>query len=67
MASVSCIYGLGSPQEYNQITLRLRVGDEPGLTRVTRRLVGMYYDRNMMDLAARDVQGAWRFTGDHAG
>ena len=60
VASVSCIYGLGSPQEYNQITLRLRVGDEPGLTRVTRRLVGMYYDRNLMDLR----RGTFRVRGD---
>ena len=60
VASVSCIYGLGSPQEYNQITLRLRVGDEPGLTRITRRLVGMYYDRNLMDLR----RGTFRVRGD---
>ena len=60
VASVSCIYGLGSPHEYNQITLRLRVGDEPGLTRITRRLVGMYYDRNLMDLR----RGTFRVRGD---
>ncbi len=60
VASVSCIYGLGSPQEYNQITLRLRVGDEPGVMRITRRLVGMYYDRNLMDLR----RGTFRVRGD---
>ena len=60
VASVSCIYGLGSPQEYNQITLRLRVGDEPGLMRITRRLVSMYYDRNLMDLR----RGTFRVRGD---
>ncbi len=60
VASVSCIYGLGSPQEYNQITLRLRVGDEPGLMRITRRLVSMYYDRNLLDLR----RGTFRVRGD---
>ncbi len=60
VASVSCIYGLGSPQEYNQITLRLRIGDETGLTRITRRLVGMYYERNLMDLR----RGTFRVRGD---
>ena len=58
VASVSCIYGLGSPQEYNQITLRLRVGDEPGLMRITRRL-GEHVLRPELDgSASRDVQGA---------
>ncbi len=60
VASVSCIYGLGSPHEYNQITLRLRLGDEQGITRITRRLVGMYYDRNLMDLR----RGTFRVRGD---
>ncbi len=60
VASVSCIYGLGSPQEYNQITLTLKVGEEPGLHRVVRRLVGMYYERNDMDLR----RGRFRLRGD---
>ena len=60
VASVSCIYGLGSPQEYSQITLSLRVGDEPGMQRVVRRLISMYYDRNDFDLR----RGRFRVRGD---
>ena len=60
VASVSCIYGLGSPQEYSQITLTLRVGEEPGMQRVVRRLVSMYYDRNDYDLR----RGRFRLRGD---
>ena len=60
VASVSCIYGLGSPTEYSQITLSLRVGDEPGMQRVVRRLVAMYYERNDFDLR----RGRFRLRGD---
>ena len=60
VASVSCIYGLGSPQEYSQITLSLRVGDEPGMQKVVRRLISMYYDRNDFDLR----RGRFRVRGD---
>ena len=60
VASVSCIYGLGSPQEYSQITLSLRVGEEPGMQRVARRLISMYYDRNDFDLR----RGRFRVRGD---
>ena len=60
VASVSCIYGLGSPQEYSQITLSLRVGEEPGMQRVVRRLIAMYYDRNDYDLR----RGRFRVRGD---
>ena len=60
VASVSCIYGLGSPQEYSQITLNLRVGEETGLRRVIRRLISMYYERNDMDLR----RGRFRVRGD---
>ena len=60
VASVSCIYGLGSPQEYSQITLNLRTGEETGLRRVIRRLISMYYERNDMDLR----RGRFRVRGD---
>lgn len=49
VASVSCIYGLGSPEEYRKHVLSLRVGSEYPRDRVLRRLVDMQYARNDMD------------------
>lgn len=49
VASVSCIYGLGSPQEYAKHVLSLRVGTELPRDKVLRRLVDMQYARNDMD------------------
>jgi excinuclease ABC subunit B len=46
VASVSCIYGLGSPDEYKNMHLFLRVGDEYPMEEITRRLVYMLYERN---------------------
>ncbi|MCH7970095.1 MAG: excinuclease ABC subunit UvrB [Chloroflexi bacterium] len=60
VASVSCIYGLGSPEEYRSVVLSLRKGEEPGLRRVVRRLIDMYYERNDMEM----VRGRFRLRGD---
>lgn len=49
VASVSCIYGLGSPEEYRKHVLSLRVGSESPRDQVLRRLVDMQYARNDMD------------------
>lgn len=49
VASVSCIYGLGSPEEYRKHVLSLRVGTEAPRDQVLRRLVDMQYARNDMD------------------
>lgn len=49
VASVSCIYGLGSPEEYKKHVLSLRVGTELPRDQVLRRLVDMQYARNDMD------------------
>lgn len=49
VASVSCIYGLGSPEEYRKHVLSLRVGNEIPREQVLRRLVEMQYARNDMD------------------
>ena len=46
VASVSCIYNLGSPQDYRNTTLSLRVGEEISREKLLRRLVDMQYDRN---------------------
>src|SRR6059036_2833005 len=60
VASVSCIYGLGTPQEYVDRMLRLRVGQEMDRDEVLRRLVQIQYTRN--DLAF--TRGTFRVRGD---
>ncbi len=67
VSSVSCIYGLGSPEEWKSMSLLLRVGDVPGggdgvpgLGCVLRRLVEMQYERNDVDF----VEGRFRVRGD---
>ena len=46
VASVSCIYGLGSPDEYKNLHLFLKVGEEYPSEEIQRRLVYMLYERN---------------------
>ncbi len=53
VASVSCIYGLGSPEEYQNQIMPVAVGDELDLRDATKRLVEMQYQRNDMNLARR--------------
>ena len=60
VASVSCIYGLGTPQEYLDRMLRLHVGDTMDREALLRQLVGMQYSRN--DLAF--TRGTFRVRGD---
>src|SRR5690242_7943574 len=60
VASVSCIYGLGTPQEYVDRMARLRVGDEVNRDELLRRFVQMQYTRN--DLAF--TRGTFRVRGD---
>jgi excinuclease ABC subunit B len=60
VASVSCIYGLGSPEEYETQLLVLRVGEEHDQRAILRQLVGMQYDRNDLNL----VRGTFRVRGD---
>ncbi|HEY1702920.1 MAG TPA: excinuclease ABC subunit UvrB [Trebonia sp.] len=60
VASVSCIYGLGTPQEYVDRMLRLHVGDTIERETLLRRLVEMLYNRN--DLAF--TRGTFRVRGD---
>lgn len=50
VASVSCIYGLGSPDEYQGMMLSLRPGMSKDREEVIRALIEMQYDRNDMDL-----------------
>jgi excinuclease ABC subunit B len=60
VASVSCIYGLGTPQEYVDKMLTLHVGDSLDRDGLLRQLVGMLYTRN--DLAF--TRGTFRVRGD---
>ncbi|MFJ1754415.1 excinuclease ABC subunit UvrB [Kitasatospora sp. NPDC088134] len=60
VASVSCIYGLGTPQEYVDRMVRLRVGEEVDRDALLRRFVDIQYTRN--DLAF--TRGTFRVRGD---
>ncbi len=60
VASVSCIYGLGSPEEYRRMHLFLRVGEDCPMEDVQRRLVFMLYERNEMSFH----RGTFRVRGD---
>ena len=60
VASVSCIYGLGDPEDYVELMLSLRVGNEYDRDALLLRLVDMQYRRNDMVLE----RGAFRVRGD---
>ncbi len=60
VASVSCIYGLGSPDEYRDRILAVRVGEEHDQRAMLRRLVDLQYTRNDTNL----VRGTFRARGD---
>lgn len=60
VASVSAIFGLGSPEEYRGHLLSLRVGDEKGRDAILRRLVDMQYERNDINF----TRGTFRVRGD---
>ncbi|HBP63019.1 MAG TPA: excinuclease ABC subunit B [Desulfosporosinus sp.] len=60
VASVSCIYGLGSPDEYRDLVLSLRQGQVVDRNEILRKLIAIQYDRN--DIAF--VRGTFRVRGD---
>ena len=60
VASVSCIYGLGEPEEYRNFTLNLKRGETYLMAKLLRRLVDMQYQRNDMDFS----RGKFRVRGD---
>lgn len=60
VASVSCIYGLGSPEEYRDQTLSLRVGQNVERDFMLRRLIDIQYDRNDLNF----IRGTFRVRGD---
>ncbi len=51
VASVSCIYGLGSPKDYERENIKLSVGDSASKVELMQRLVGVYYERTNADLS----------------
>ena len=60
VASVSCIYGLGSPDDYADLCVRIEVGDTTGRDEILRRLVDIQYARN----DASPEKGEFRVRGD---
>ena len=60
VASVSCIYGLGSPEEYQSFVLDLEKGKQYNRQRILHRLVDMQYERNDIDF----TRGKFRIRGD---
>lgn len=60
ISSVSCIYGIGSPEDYQNMMVSLRPGDEKDRDQVIKELVDMQYVRNDMDFD----RGTFRVRGD---
>ncbi|WP_427901791.1 excinuclease ABC subunit UvrB [Metalysinibacillus jejuensis] len=60
VASVSCIYGLGSPEEYREMVVSIRVGMEIERNQLLRKLVDIQYERNDMNF----TRGTFRVRGD---
>jgi excinuclease ABC subunit B len=60
VASVSCIYGLGSPADYMELAADVKVGDTIDRDEFLRKLVGMQYRRNDLNL----IRGTFRVRGD---
>ncbi len=60
VASVSCIYGLGSPEEFRNMTFTVAEGEQVGREDLLRRLVGIQYTRNDIDFS----RGTFRVRGD---
>lgn len=60
IASVSCIYGLGNPEEYKEMVVSLRTGMEIERNQLLRRLVDVQYERNDINF----IRGTFRVRGD---
>lgn len=60
VASVSCIYGLGSPEEYGEVVLTLKLGEERRRDKILRHLNEIQYERNDTNF----VRGRFRVRGD---
>ncbi len=60
VASVSCIYGLGDPEDYTELCVSLRVGMERDRDEVLKKLIEIQYERNQIDFH----RGTFRVNGD---
>ncbi len=60
VASVSCIYGLGAPEEYYRLAVSLRPGDAMDRNELMRKLVGIHYERKDVDF----TRSSFRVRGD---
>ena len=60
VASVSCIYGLGEPEEYQSMVLTMQKGQRLPRNQILRRLVDLQYDRDELNL----IRGRFRIRGD---
>ena len=60
VASVSCIFGLGSPEEYKGFVLNVKKGSGRGRSEIVHKLIDMQYERNDFDMA----RGRFRVRGD---
>lgn len=60
VGTVSCIYGIGNPQEYHRMILIVREGDKIPQREIIKRLAAMQYNRNELDFA----RGTFRVRGD---
>ncbi|NLL31506.1 MAG: excinuclease ABC subunit UvrB [Clostridiales bacterium] len=60
VASISCIYGLGNPEEYKKLTISLRPGMIKDRTEIMKKLVEIQYERNDIEFA----RGTFRVRGD---
>ena len=61
VASVSCIYGLGDPEDYSNVKINLKINEEKGLRNLIRNLISIQYQRNDLDL----TRGSFRVRGDN--
>ena len=60
VSSVSCIYGLGTPEDFDRSHIRLNTGDQLERDDLLRKLVSIYYDRNNISF----IRGTFRARGD---
>ena len=60
MSSVSCIYGLGRPEDFEKSHIVLKRGQEYGRDNLLRKLVSVYYERNDISF----TRGMFRVRGD---
>ncbi len=61
VASVSCIYNIGSPSEYDKFTLQLKIGELINWNQIAKRLVQLLYDRSEFDFK----RGSFRLRGNY--